>query len=56
MNPLRPHLIILRSRHKTLAQPLIHHKNHLGRHLRAQEPGLFHPDLLPLGEIIRHLK
>ena len=56
MYPLRTHLIILRPRHEPLTNPLINHKNNLGRHLRAQEPRLLHPKLLPLGEIIRHLE
>ena len=52
MYPRRPHLIILRPRHKPLTQALIHHKHHLSRHLRPQKTRFFHPILLPLGEIL----
>lgn len=56
MNPHRPQIIILRAGHKPLTQPLIDHKHHLGRDLRAQKPRLLHPTLFPLREIIRHLQ
>ena len=55
MYPRRTHLIILRPRHEPLTDPLIHHKHHLGRHLRAQKARFLRPELFPLGEILRHL-
>lgn len=56
MDALGPQLVILRPRHEPLADPLVHHEDDLGRHLRAQEPGLLHPRVLPLGEVVRHLE
>lgn len=54
MDPLWPHIVILRATHKPLTQPLIHPKHHLRRDLRAQERRLLRPHILPLGEILRH--
>lgn len=56
MDALGPQLVILRPRHEPLADPLVHHEDDLGRDLRAQEPGLLHPGVLPLGEVVRHLE
>ena len=42
MNPPGPQLIIIRPSQKPLTDALIHHKHHLGRHLRAQKRSLFH--------------
>jgi len=54
MDPLWPHIVILRATHETLTQPLIHPKHHLRRDLRAQERRLLRPHVLPLREILRH--
>lgn len=54
MNPLRPQFIILGSTHKTFAESLIHHENDLRCNLRAEKSRLFHPVVLPLGEILWH--
>lgn len=56
MNPLRPQLIILHPRHKPLTQPLIDHKNHLRRNLRAQKDRLVEPGVLPLRKVLRHFR
>ena len=56
VNPLRTQLIVFRPRHEPLANALIHHKDNLGRDLRAQEPRLLHPKVFPLRKVVRHFE
>ena len=52
MNALGAHIVILRPRHESFTQALVHHKDHLGSHLRTQERRLLSPNVLPLREIL----
>lgn len=56
MNALRAQLVVLRPRHEPFADALIHHKDDLGSDLGAQETRLLHPDIFPLGKVIRHFE
>jgi hypothetical protein len=53
---LRPQIIVLRPRHESLTQTLIHHKHHLSRYLCAQERRLLVAHFLPFAKVLRHLR
>lgn len=55
MNASRTHIIVLPTCQEPFADAAVNHKEHLRRHLRTQEAGLFHARnarVLPFREVL----